>query len=41
MVNEKIFATVVGGDKAVAFFVIEPFHDTGFCLHFLHSLKAD
>ena len=34
VVGEKIFTARLGLDEAVAFFVVEPFNNTSFSLHF-------
>ena len=34
VVNEQVFATRFRLDETKAFFVVEPFNNTSFCLHF-------
>jgi len=41
VVSEKIFAARLRTDETKALFVIEPFDNTSFCLHFLQSLNKN
>jgi hypothetical protein len=41
VVHEQVFATRFRLDEAKTFFIVEPLDDTGFCLHFLQSLKIN